>query len=99
MGSRRALLVLLVFVMMLASIPLPLAAEGDGAAPGARGGSRATLGPDDAMVQYAILTLLLNGGLKIGHVLWDIASKYFAFIPVRRRAPGAVPAAPKGGGE
>ena len=56
MASRRPLLVLLVWVMMMASVPLPHSADDGGPAPEARTGSRAVLGAEDAMVKYAILT-------------------------------------------
>ena len=56
MVIRRTALVLLVSVMVLASTPMPLGADGDRDAPGSRVGSRATLGPEDALVRYAILT-------------------------------------------
>lgn len=40
------------------------------------------------VVQFAMLTLLLNSGLKITHVLWDALAKRYTFIPLRERKPG-----------
>lgn len=37
------------------------------------------------VVQFAVLTLLLNGGLKVSHVLWDLLAANFSFVPLRRR--------------
>jgi hypothetical protein len=39
----------------------------------------------DLAAQFAILTLCLNGGLKVVHVAWDFLSRRFLFIPGRHR--------------
>lgn len=39
----------------------------------------------DLAAQFAILTLCLNGGLKVVHMAWDLLAEHFVAIPRRQR--------------